>query len=69
MREEQILDEIQDYYKDDSLVFQIIIQDSDFHIYINREAGSYINYDKYKNTIPTAISCLDLEVERIYLYR
>ena len=55
MNELQILNAIADACKDESLRFQVIIQDKTLHIYINRPTVARLNYQQLKQEIYTAI--------------
>ena len=56
MTEEQILKAIADACEDDTLRFQIIIQDGVLYIYINRPADVELDYQTLETKIQTAIS-------------
>ena len=69
MSESQILNAIAEACKDDTLHFQIIIQENTLHIYINRETPAHLNYQKLEQEIVSAISGLNLpDVAKIWLY-
>lgn len=68
MSEERILGAIANYYQDDRLIFQVIVRDTQAHIYINRQAEDEIDYSQVTEDIVTAISNLDLYLNRVYLY-
>ena len=69
MSEEQIINAIANACEDDTLCFQVIIDDSTLHIYINRQDFAEPNYQQLKEKIYTAaIDLFPLEFERIWLY-
>ena len=69
MSEEQIINAIANACKDDTLCFQVIIDDSTLHIYINRQDLAEPNYQQLKEKIYTAaIELFPLEFDRIWLY-
>ena len=69
MNESQILNAIAHVCQDDRLRFQIIIQDSALHIYINRPATAKLDYKHLKQKINFAIvSLYPNRVEKIWLY-
>lgn len=69
MSEEQIINAIANACQDDTLCFQVIIDDSTLHIYINRQDFAEPNYQQLKENIYTAaIDLYPLEFERIWLY-
>lgn len=69
MNEQQILNAIADACQDESLRFQIIIQDNELHIYINRPTVAQLNYQQLKQKIYTAVVKLySTEVSSIWLY-
>lgn len=53
--ESQILNAIANACKDEKLHFQVIIQDSSLHVYINRPAEASLNYHSLKDLIYTTI--------------
>ena len=69
MSEEQIINAIADACGDDTLCFQVIIDDSTLHIYINRPDRAELNYQQLKEKIYTAVIELSpLEFNKIWLY-
>ena len=69
MNESQILNAIANVCEDDTLRFQVIIQDSTLHIYINRPTTAELDYQHLKQRINFAIiSLCPAEVEQIWLY-
>ena len=69
MTEEQILNAIADACKDDTLRFQIIIQKSSLHIYINRPTQKDLNYQQLRQKIySTIIELPTAEFNKICLY-
>ena len=54
--------------QDDNLNFQIILQDSILHIYINREVDSELNYAQLVNKISDTLTSLHLSLEGFWLY-
>lgn len=69
MSEEQILNAIADACKDDTLRFQIIIQESSLHIYINRPTQKDLDYQQLKQKIySTIIELPATEFQKICLY-
>ena len=69
MNESQILNAIANVCEDDTLRFQVIIQDSTLHIYINRPTTAELNYQHLKQRINFAIiSLYPAEIEQIWLY-
>lgn len=69
MNEEQILNAIAEVGKDKSLRFQVIIQNSTLHIYINRPTPIELDYHQLKQKIYTTIVELySTEFSHIWLY-
>ena len=69
MSEEQIIQAIANACGDDTLCFQVVIEDSTLHIYVNRPDRAEPNYQQLKDKIYTAaIELSPLEFERIWLY-
>ncbi|MEL6928245.1 MAG: hypothetical protein AAFO95_06400 [Cyanobacteria bacterium J06600_6] len=69
MTEEQILNAIANACKDDTLRFQIIIQDSVLYVYINRPADKELDYPSLETRIQEAIHQIKAsEFEEIALY-
>jgi hypothetical protein len=69
MNEQQILNAIADACQDESLRFQVIIQDSTLHIYINRPTVAQLNYQQLKQKIYTAVITLySTKFSNIWLY-
>ena len=69
MSEEQIINAIADACGDDTLCFQVIIEDSTLHIYINRPDFVELNYQQLKKKIYTvALDLYPLEFKNIWLY-
>ena len=68
MTEEQILKAIADACEDDTLRFQIIIQNSVLYVYINRPAKAKLNYQELESKILAAIDNTNLDFQEIALY-
>ena len=69
MNEQQIINAIADACQDESLRFQVIIQDSALHIYINRPTVAQLDYQQLKQKIYTAVVKLySTELSNIWLY-
>ena len=69
MNESQIINAIANACEDDTLRFQIIIQGSTLHIYINRPSLAELDYQQLKQRINFAIiSLYPAKVEKIWLY-
>ena len=69
MNKQQIINAIADACQDKSLRFQVIIQDSALHIYINRPTVAQLNYQQLKQKIYTTIVKLySTELSNIWLY-
>ena len=69
MSEEQIINAIADACRDDTLYFQVVINDSTLHIYINRPDRTEPDYQQLKEKIyTTVVELFPLEFERIWLY-
>ena len=69
MNELQIINAIANACEDDTLRFQIIIQGSTLHIYINRPKTAELDYQHLKQRINFAITSLyPAKVEKIWLY-
>ena len=69
MNESEIINAIAHACEDDTLRFQVIIQDSILHIYINRPTPAELDYQLLKQKITfTIISLYPAQVEKIWLY-
>lgn len=69
MNESEIINAIANACEDDTLRFQIIIQDSTLHIYINRPTVAELDYQPLKQRIiSTIMSLYSARVEKIWLY-
>ncbi|MFM2310890.1 MAG: hypothetical protein RLZZ04_166 [Cyanobacteriota bacterium] len=69
MTEEQILNAIANVCEDDTLRFQIIIQDERLHVYINRPTQAELNYQNLKSKIYSVVTeKFPLEFAEIWLY-
>lgn len=69
MTEEQILNAIADACEDDTLRFQIIIQNSTLHIYINRPTQAKLDYPQLQQRIYAAVIRSSLaKFTKIWLY-
>lgn len=69
MSEEQILNAIAEACQDKQLRFQVIIQDTTLHIYINRPTQESLDYQQLKQRIYTAITGLySAKFTQIWLY-
>ena len=68
MTEEQILKAIADACEDDTLRFQIIIQDGVLYVYINRPAKAELDYQELESKIQAAIDNTNLDFKEIALY-
>ena len=69
MTEEEILNAIADACKDDTLRFQIIIQENSLHVYINRPTQECLDYQQLKQRIYSTIRELSIaEFRQIWLY-
>jgi hypothetical protein len=69
MSKEQIINAIANACEDDRLHFQIIIQDSTLHIYINRPIQVELNYQQIKEKIyTTVIDRFSSQFDRVWLY-
>ena len=69
MSEEQILKAIANYCRNERLIFQVIVRDTQIHIYVNRQAEDEIDYSQLADNIVTAVSSIDnLDIEQIFLY-
>lgn len=67
--EEQIINAIADACGDERLRFQIIIQDSTLHIYINRPTTANLDYQRLKQQIYAVIAKLSgIKFRQIWLY-
>ena len=67
--EEQIKDAIANACEDDRLRFQVIIQDSILHIYINRPTQVNLNYHQLKHQIYGVVANLSpINFRRIWFY-
>ena len=69
MTEEQIINAIAEACEDDTLRFQIIIQDGVLYVYINRPADAELDYQQLKARIQAALKkAKDREFQEIALY-
>jgi hypothetical protein len=69
MTEEQILNAIANICEDDTLRFQIIIQEERLHVYINRPTQAELDYQDLKSKIYSVITeKFPLEFVEIWLY-
>ena len=69
MSKEQIINAIANACQDDRLHFQIIIQDSKLHIYINRPIQVELNYQQIKEKIyTTVIDRFSAQFHQVWLY-
>ena len=68
MTEEQILKAIADACEDDTLRFQIIIQDGVLYVYINRPVEAELDYQELESKILAAINDLNSDFPKIALY-
>ena len=68
MTEEQILKAIADACEDDTLRFQIIIQDGVLYVYINRPVEAELDYQELESKIQAAINNLNSDFQEITLY-
>ena len=69
MSEEQIINAIANACGDDTLYFQVIVDDSTLHIYVNRQDLAELDYPQLKQKIYTAtLDLFPLEFQRIWLY-
>lgn len=69
MTEEQILNAIANVCEDDTLRFQIIIQDERLHVYINRPTQAELDYQNLKSKIYSVVTeKFPLEFVEIWLY-
>lgn len=69
MNESEIINVIAHACEDDTLRFQVIIQDSTLHIYINRPTPAELDYQQLKPRISlTIVSLYPAQVEKIWLY-
>jgi len=69
MTEKQIIDAISDACKDDTLRFQIIIQDGVLYVYINRPADAELDYQTLEGKIQAVFQKVeDKEFQEIALY-
>lgn len=69
MTNEQILNAIADACEDDTLRFQIILQDKILHVYINRPTQAKLDYDDLKSKIYGVITGkFSLKFDAIWLY-
>ena len=69
MTEAEILNAIADACKDDTLRFQIIIQENSLHVYINRPTQESLDYQQLKQRIYSTIRELSIaEFKQIWLY-
>lgn len=67
--EQQIIDAIANACEDEQLRFQIIIQDTTLHVYINRPTQASLDYHTLKQKIYTAIADLyEAKFKQICLY-
>ena len=69
MRVEQILNAIANYCQDEQLIFQVIVRDTEAHVYINRQTEAEIDHFELKDNIVTAVCDLsNLNLDELYLY-
>ena len=68
MTEEQILKAIANACEDDTLRFQIIIQDGVLYVYINRPVKAELDYQELESKIQAAIDNTNLDFREIALY-
>jgi hypothetical protein len=69
MTEEQILNAIANICEDDTLRFQIIIQEKRLHVYINRPTQAELDYQDLKSKIYSVVTeQFPLEFGEIWLY-
>ncbi len=68
MDSELIIQVLNDACQDDNLNFQIILQESTLHIYINREANSELDYAQILHKISDALTTLNISWEGFWLY-
>ena len=68
MTEKQILKALADACQDDTLRFQIIIQDGVLYVYINRPLEAELDYQELESKIQAAINSMNLDFQEIALY-
>ena len=68
MAPELIAQVLNDACQDDKLNFQIVLQESIVHIYINRETDSELDYNQLINHITDSLITLDKSWEGFWLY-
>ena len=68
MDSELIVKALNDACQDDKLNFQIVVQESILHIYINREVDSEPNYAQLINKISEILTTLNISWEGFWLY-
>ena len=69
MTKEQIINAIADACKDDSLRFQIVMQNNSLYVYVNRPSKIHLDYQQLRQKIYAALAKFPLaEFEQILLY-